>query len=342
LPTRAPTAAPIAVAPIAVETGKRIELHGEAMGTRITLASYTDSAHDEASLRQTIQAAFNEIVRLESIMSPWRPQSELARVNAAAGTRAVIVGAEMLAVAGKSRWISERSGGVFDVTFASMGKLWRFNHDLVKEVPDKKDIDRARTRIDYRRLKIDHEKSTLFIERADQTIDFGGIAKGYAVDRAAAILRTAGLTAFFVQAGGDLYIAGRKPDGEPMRVGVRDPRGPDGSFFARLPVEDHAFSTAGDYERAFIKDGKRYHHIIDPRTGFPATLNRSVTIWAKDAFTADAIDDAVFILGPEQGLALVESIDDCGAVIVDAANKVWVSKRLAPLVEKLREPSNGI
>ena len=135
-------------------------------------------------------------------------------------------------------------------------------------------------------------------------MSLGGIAKGYAVDAAARVLEARGSRAFFVQAGGDLYVQGRKPDGSPFRVGVRDPRGKDASdYFAMLEVEDHAFSTAGDYERGFVKDGKRYHHIIDPRTGYPATASRSVTIWAKDAFTADAIDDAVFILGPEKGLA---------------------------------------
>src|SRR3954453_13610641 len=107
-----------------------------------------------------------------------------------------------------------------------------------------------------------------------------------------------------------------------------------------LPVVDHAFSTAGDYERAFVREKKRYHHILDPRTGFPATASRSVTIWAKDAFTADAIDDAVFILGPAKGMHLVESIDDCGAVIVDAKNKVWVSERLKSKLQLLRQPTD--
>jgi thiamine biosynthesis lipoprotein len=158
-------------------------------------------------------------------------------------------------------------------------------------------------------------------------MSLGGIAKGYAVDAAAAVLRREGLAAFYVQAGGDLFVQGKKPDGSPFRVGVRDPRGRDqNDFFAMLEVVDHAFSTAGDYERGFVQGKRRYHHIIDPRTGFPATASRSVTIWAKDAFTADAVDDAVFILGPEKGLALVESIEDAGAVIVDAENKVWISR----------------
>src|SRR6185369_2201005 len=147
---------------------------------------------------------------------------------------------------------------------------------------------------------------------------------------------------FFAQAGGDLFVQGKKPDGSAWKVGVRDPRGRDATdFFAMLEVQDHAFSTAGDYERGFVKDGKRYHHIIDPRTGFPATASRSVTIWAADAFTADAIDDAVFILGPEKGLELVESIEGAGAVIVDQHNKVWISNRLRDRLHVLRPPTDG-
>jgi FAD:protein FMN transferase len=320
---------------------KRVDVEGKAMGTHIAMTVYTDPTHDVPAAQAAMKAAFDEIVRLEGLMSPYQADSELSQVNAAAGKQPVAVGPEMLEVMDKSLWISERSGGVFDVTFASMGKLWRFNHDMVREVPDAKLVAAARKRIDYRHVKVDHDKHTLFLERADQKIDYGGIAKGYAVDRAARILREAGLASFYVQAGGDLYVEGKKPDGQPMRVGVRDPRGPEGSFFARLPVENHAFSTAGDYERYFVKDGKRYHHVIDPRTGFPATASRSVTLWARDAFTADAIDDAVFILGPEKGLEIVEAIDDCGAVIVDANNKVWISKRLQGVVEILREPTDG-
>jgi thiamine biosynthesis lipoprotein len=125
-------------------------------------------------------------------------------------------------------------------------------------------------------------------------------------------------------------------------VGVRDPRGPTGSYFAAVPIRDHSFSTAGDYERSYVAKGRRYHHIIDPRTGYPAEASRSVTILAKDALTADAVDDAVFIVGPEKGLELVEAIDDCAAVIVDRQNKVWVSKRLEGKIRIDRAPTDGL
>ena len=179
------------------------------------------------------------------------------------------------------------------------------------------------------------------MRRAGMAINLGGIAKGYAVDRAAAILKRAGFSDALVQAGGDLLCMGSK-GGKPWTAGIRDPRGPAEDAFATLQLVDHAFSTAGDYERFFFLDGKRYHHIIDPRTGFPATASRSVTIWAPTALVADAIDDAVFILGPKKGLELVESLDGVGAVIVDAQNNLWVSKRLAGALQLVGAPSEGL
>jgi thiamine biosynthesis lipoprotein len=172
-------------------------------------------------------------------------------------------------------------------------------------------------------------------------INLGGIAKGYAVDKAAAVLAKNGFTDVVVQAGGDLLVKGRKGEA-PWTVGIRDPRGPLDDFFALAPITDASFSTAGDYERAFVKDGHRYHHILDPRTGHPATACRSVTILAKDALTADELDDAVFILGPEKGLPLIEAREGVGAVIVTADNKVIVSKRLEGKVTIVHPPTEGI
>ncbi len=321
---------------------ERIEVRGKAMGTHVLLAAYTSDRFDAEHLRATLERALSEIRRLEDLMTTWRP-SEVTRINDAAGKGPVAVGADTLAVLEKSLWIARLSEGVFDVTFEGMHGVWKFDQDLDPTVPAKSAIDRARRLVDYRKITVDADRSTVALRDVGMKLSFGGIAKGYAADKASAVLTAEGLDSFFVQAGGDLYVRGKKPDGSPFRVGARDPRGkgPD-DYFAMIEVTDHAFSTAGDYERSFVKDGKRYHHIIDPRTGYPATQSRSVTVWAKDAFTADAIDDAVFILGPEKGLALVESIDDCGAVVVDAKNKVWISKRLEGRVHVLRPPTDGI
>jgi thiamine biosynthesis lipoprotein len=191
-------------------------------------------------------------------------------------------------------------------------------------------------------VKVDEAARTVFLDEGHVRIGLGGIAKGYAVDRASSVLLDAGLASYYVQAGGDLYTHGTKPGGEPWQAGVRDPRGSEGDYFVMMPVSDHAFSTAGDYERSYIVNGRRYHHIIDPHTGYPATASRSVTIWAPTALLADEIDDAVFILGPERGLALVESIEGVGALIVDAQNRVWTSKRLEGKVRPVHPPRDAL
>lgn len=333
--THAPAKAPF--------SPKRIALDDHAMGTTVTIATFTTESMGEEEIRPKLQKALDEIRRLQALMTTWSEDSEVSKINAAAGKSAVKVGSETFAVIDKSLWIGKESQGVFDITFEAMKGLWKFDEGAEATIPPKDKIDAARKLIDYRQIEIDPKEHTIRIKKQGMRMNLGGIAKGYAIDAAARVLEAEGLKGFFAQAGGDLYVRGDKPDGSKFKVGIRDPRGKGPTdYFALLEVEDHAFSTAGDYERTFVKDGKRYHHIIDPRTGYPATATRSVTVWAKDAFTADAIDDAIFILGAEKGLELVESIPGAGCVIVDAKNKVWISKRLDGKVKILREPTDGI
>jgi FAD:protein FMN transferase len=322
---------------------KKVTLDDKAMGTHVVITAYTTRELDEAAIRPKLDKALAEIRRLERLMTTWRDDSEISRINQAAGKTAVAVGPETLAVIDKSLWVAQRSEGVFDISFEAMRDLWRFDENKVEEVPSRDAIDKARELIDYRKITVDKAAKTVKLEKPGMRISLGGIAKGYAVDAAAKVLSAEGLASYYVQAGGDLYVRGKKPDGSAYRVGVRDPRGQGPTdYFAMIDVTDHAFSTAGDYERAFVKDGKRWHHIIDPRTGYPARESRSVTVWAKDAFIADGIDDAIFILGPAKGLEICEEIDDCGAVVVDGRNKVWVSKRLESKIQMLRDPTDGI
>lgn len=320
----------------------KVDFREKAMGTEVHIIAFTTPAADEAKVRAAIRRAYDEIVRLERLMTTWRDDSELMNVNRRAG-EAVKVGADTLAVLEKSIWASKLSQGTFDVTYASMGELWKFGDAAEAEpkLPSAQAVKQGIARIGYGKIELDRAAGSVRIGK-DQKLDLGGIAKGYAVDRASAVLKQAGVTSFLVQAGGDLYGAGRKPDGSPWVSGVRDPRGPADRFFATIELEDRSFSTAGDYARSWISGGKRYHHIIDPRSGYPATLSRSVTIWAPDALTADAIDDAVFVLGPEKGLALVESLDGVGAVIVAADNRVIVSRRLQGKVKIVGKPTDGI
>ncbi|HEY8089718.1 MAG TPA: FAD:protein FMN transferase [Polyangiaceae bacterium] len=312
------------------------------MGTHLAYAAFTTPAVDAARVHATFDAATAEIVRIERLMTTWDPASEVSRINAAAGKEPVAVGAETFDVIREALHASEMSGGCFDITFETLHGLWKFDQDLDPHPPSPADV-RARVKyVGYKHVKLDAAAHTVFLDEPHVRIGLGGIAKGYAVDRASRVLLEAGLTSFYAQAGGDLYAHGDKPDGSPWQAGIRDPRGPEGDYFAMMPVSDHAFSTAGDYERSYVVGGKRYHHIIDPRTGYPATASRSVTIWAPTALLADEIDDAVFILGPEKGLALVESVDGVGAVIVDSRNRVWTSKRLEGKVRAVHPPRDDL
>jgi len=312
------------------------------MGTEVTFSAYTT---DDNQAEHAFTAAYDEIRRVELLMTDWErpgePESDIVRINKAAGKKPVKVNPETIAVIQKSLEMSARSDGAFDITFAAMHGLWKFDEDMDKSIPTPEEIAQRRKLINWRDVLVNVKAGTVKLRRAGMRMGLGGIAKGYAVDRCAAVLRAAGLQNFMVQAGGDLYVAGRKGNVNWV-VGVRDPRGGPRDIIARMPIEDHAFSTAGDYERGFVLNGRRYHHIIDPKTGYPATASREVTIFAPNAFLADALDDSVFILGPKRGMELVDSYPDCATLIVDAQNHVWMSKSLEGKLQRTAAPTDGI
>lgn len=320
---------------------ERVQGTGAAMGTHIGFAAYTTPAVTPARASKAFDDAITEIKRIEALMTTWRPESEVSRINTAAGKSAVKVSDETFAVIKESVHASEISEGTFDITFETLHGLWKFDEDLDPHPPSEADVKARLPFVGFKNIKLDEKERSVMLAQSRTRIGLGGIAKGYAVDMAARVLERAGLTSFFVQAGGDLLARGRKPDGTEWQAGIRDPRGPEWKYFAKVSLSDHAFSTAGDYERSYIVDGRRYHHILDPRTGQPAMACRSVTVWAPTAFLADTIDDAVFILGPEKGMKLVESIEGVGAVIVDAKNNVGVSKRLRGKLQIVGVPSEG-
>jgi thiamine biosynthesis lipoprotein len=323
----------------------KVEMKDEAMGTTMHFIAYTSARADEAATRAAIGQAIAEVRRLEALLSEWKQDSEIGKVNSKSGEW-VAIGPESRAVIERGLWAGKLSAGSFDITFQALSKVWKFGsaQDAEPKPPTRAEVEPLRRLVDYRRVELDDGgadgRSRVRIGKGQQ-LGLGGIAKGYIIDAAAKVLRSAGVESFLAQAGGDLYGAGRKPHGEPWVSGVQDPRGPQGQFFAVLELTDHAFSTAGDYARSYVFGGKRYHHIIDPKTGFPATACRSVTVWAPDATTADAIDDAVFILGPKQGLKLVEALDGVGVVIVDAKSRVFVSDRIKDKVKVLKPPTDA-
>lgn len=328
----APSPAPAAALPLHL-----IGRQGEAMGTIVEIKVW---AADDEKARSAIGEAFDEIARIERLMTTWREDSDISRVNAAAGLAPVVVAPETFECLARSLEYSRRSHGAFDVTYYALKGLWKFDQDLEAKLPDPAEVRRRIKLIDYRKLILDEQKRTVYLAAKGMRINLGGIAKGYAVDRATAILRARGYKDAIVQAGGDLMLSGTK-SGKPWNAGIRDPRSRRDDYFAVAAVTDHAFSTAGDYERYFFIKGKRYHHIIDPKTGYPATAARSVTIWAPDATTADGLDDAVLIMGAKAGLAMIDAMPGVGAVVIDNQNQVHVSKSMEGVVTILRQPTPG-
>jgi len=308
------------------------------MGSELRLSAWTTET--DAQTEAAFADVFAGFDRLEALMSVWRDGSDIQRLNASAGIRPVPVSADTLAVLRDARQVSDWSGGKFDVTFGALSDLWRFDHDQDNRIPDMAEVRRRLPLIDYRALRIDDPPGTAFLTRAGMRAHLGGIGKGYAIDRGIAILRGRGIHDFMIQAGGDMFVSGKK-DGRPWRLGIQDPRGPGGSTFAAIDLTDSTFSTSGDYERSFVKDGVRYHHIIDPSTGEPARGCRSVTIITSRAVVADGLSTAVFLMGPQAGLALVERLGNVDAVIVTSANEVLITPRLKGRLEMLSAPTDA-
>lgn len=339
-PAAPPAAAPVSARPAPT----KIQYTDHAMGTNVTVWLWTA---DELGAAQAAEAVFNEMKRLDREMTSWPPRqgddkSDIFQVNEAAGDHPVKVSDETFTVMERAIDVSRRSSGIFDVTVGAFRGLWKFDDDMDGSLPDPADVKKRLALVNWKDLVLDRKARTVFLRRKGMAITLGGIAKGYAVDKCVDILRKRGFASFMMQAGGDMYIAGKK-DAEPWTVAIRDPRGPANSLFATAPIEDHSFSTSGDYERGFVKDGIRYHHIIDTRTGQPAHASRSVTIRAKDAFTADAWSKVMFILGPKDSLDLIkrEKLTDFEVVWVDDQNRVVITDGLKGVVTVRKEPTPG-
>ena len=315
-----------------------VERAGSAMGSDLRLTAWSD---DDAAAGRAFDDVLREFDRLDALMSVWRSGSDVLRINAAAGERAVPVSPEVRDALRLARQVSEWTGGKFDVTFGALSDLWKFDRQDQDDSVPPPDAVRARLPlIDYREIEIDDRAGTVFVRRKGMRVHLGGIGKGYAVERAADLLRRAGLRDFLIQAGGDLYVAGRK-EGRPWRLGIADPRRPDLRSFATIELTDSTFSTSGDYARFFMKDGIRYHHILDPSTGQPARLCRSVTIVADSPALADGLSTGVFVLGPEAGMALIERLPRVEGVIVSAKNEVLVSSGLKGKLTLIAPPTDA-
>jgi thiamine biosynthesis lipoprotein len=290
------------------------------MGTAISVEVWSDR---RAAGEVAITAVMAEMHRIDRAMSPHKAESELSRINRGAASVPVAVSDEMMRLLGRADAFAQLTGGAFDITYAAIGQLYDYRRRIR---PSEEALAQARAAVGYRNLILDPRSRTVRFARTGMRIDLGGFAKGHAVDNAAAILHRGGIRHAIVSAGGDSRVIGDRR-GRPWTIGVRDPRRP-GEVAALLPLEDVSISTSGDYERYFDADGERFHHLIDPFTGRSPGGVRSVTVLAEDGLTTEALSKAVFVLGVEKGLRLIDAQDGVDAVVIDADGALHYSSGL--------------
>ncbi|MDH4227108.1 MAG: FAD:protein FMN transferase [Deltaproteobacteria bacterium] len=277
--------------------------------------------------------AFAEIDRLEKLLSSYIASSDVSKVSSNAGKGPVKVSAETIEVVKTALLVAEKSNGAFDPTIGALAKLWGFSGET-KTVPDEEEIKKLLPLVNYKNVKINEAASTIELKNRGMVLNLGGVAKGYIVGRAFTVLKKSGVKWAIVHAGGDMYLYQDSRMMEPFKIGVKNPLATD-KLIGTLKVTAGAISTSGDYERFFEKDGKRYHHILDPATGFPADKCHAVTIVSEDPLLGDALSTAVFVLGKEKGMKLAESFSGVNVIVVDLEGKVHSSKGLAGKLDLL-------
>lgn len=293
-----------------------------------TIVEITLHGNDEQLLKLASDAGFAEIKRLEALMSHYKDDSDVARINKDAGKEPVKVSQETIDVIETAKKASEMSSGAFDITMGALGKVWHFTKDDKGEPvpPAKYEIETLLPLIDYQQIIIDENSNTVKLGRNGMRINLGGIAKGYIVSKAVEKIKSKGIKKGIIHAGGDMFVFNESDD-KPFKIGIRHPREKD-KIIGTIEISNGAVATSGDYERFFIKDGTRYHHIMNPKTGFPASKVQAVTIVAKDGTMADAISTAVFVMGLEDGMKLIEKLPGLAGLIVDADGNIHLSSGL--------------
>ncbi|MGB5245133.1 MAG: FAD:protein FMN transferase [Woeseia sp.] len=292
------------------------------MGTEVRVRLWHD---DDIAGAAAIEAVFQEVDRIEKLMSTYIDDSRISEINRDAATRPVVAGRELFDLIVRALDVSVLTRGAFDITYDSAGQYYDFRAGVR---PDGETLKAALPSVNYHHVETLRPDFSIRFLQQGVRINLGGIAKGYAVERGVAILRKLGIESAIVTAGGDSRLLGDRR-GQPWVVGVRDPR-VDGQLSLRIPLEDEAISTSGDYERFFVEGDTRYHHILVPATGKPAGTVRSATVIGPDGVLTDALSTSVFVMGVAEGLTLIAALPDYEAVVIDAAGQIFYSDGLQP------------
>lgn len=290
------------------------------MGTRFEI---TVVAPNEEIGYLDIDEAVSEIERIEKMISSWDEASETSKINKNAGIQPVKVSPELFSLIERAIKISEITDGAFDITYASMDNIWKFDGSM-DSMPSEEEIQKSIAKIGYTKIILNPDDQTVFLSEPGMRIGFGAIGKGYAADKAKELLTSKQVKGGIINASGDLTTWGTKVTGEKWLVGIANPLSKD-KVFSWLPVVESSVATSGNYEKYITLNGKKYSHIIDPRTGYPTTGINSVSVFAKHAELCDALATAVFIMGKDTGIHMINQIDGVEVVVVDSDNKIHKS-----------------
>ncbi len=293
------------------------------MGSRFEI---TANSEDDELAMKAIDAAIEEITRIEKLISSWDPESQTSEINRQAGIAPVKVDKELFDLIGRSKKISQLTDGSFDISYASMDKIWKFDGS-VTTLPTNEEISTSVSKINYQDIILDNNEQTVFLKNAGMKIGFGAIGKGYAANRGRVVMKSMGIKGGIVNAGGDLITWGKEADGNDWSIGIGDPKNKS-KVLAWITVGEMAVVTSGNYEKFIMINGKRYSHIIDPKTGYPVHGLKSVTIICPDAELSDALATSVFIMGRLKGLAMINQLKGVEALVIDDDDKIWTSEHL--------------
>lgn len=299
------------------------------MGSRFDI---TVVAKDEVQANDYIDLAISEISRIEKEISSWDPESETSKIIANAGIQPLKVNRELYDLITRAVKISELTEGAFDITYASMDRIWKFDGSM-NHLPTDDEIAQSIRKVGYKNIVLDPEHQTVFLKNKGMRIGFGAIGKGYAADKAKQLLISEGVNGGIINASGDLTTWGTQPDGSPWMVGITNPLNKN-KVFSWFPLDNNAVVTSGNYEKFVEFNGKKYTHIIDPRTGWPVSGLTSVTIFAPKAELADALATSVFVMGRETGIDFINQLPGMECVIVDDNGKIFKSENIQLNTEK--------
>lgn len=281
-------------------------------------------AKDSVQGNYYIDLAVAEVKRVEYLISDWIPTTQISQVNKNAGIKPVKVDKEVFDLVGRAIKVSQITSGAFDISYASMDKIWKFDGSM-KTMPTEEAIKKSVSKIGYKNIILDPKEQTIFLKYEGMKLGLGGIGQGYIADKVKELLFSKGCTSGIVNVSGDINAWGKQPDGKPWTVGIINPMNKN-KVFATFPLENSAVETSGSYEKFVMFNGIRYAHIIDPRTGYPAQGIISVSVFAKQTEIADALATGIFVLGVEVGLDLVNQLKGIECIIVDDKGKVHSSK----------------